>query len=416
MTLGQLTVRSSAVFFLAELNSRRILKIMKLLQTIFAALFIFILVVTPVLAGKDVRKYEIPDVREVYCGAEVAPYYCKCAFHNQQCKAREISQDAAFEYVLSGFQDWNRQKIQAVAEQCLKGDGYWDKSDWECTYCTEGDVLSGKKCVAPKKIDPEVAECSAAIDNFDTQWDKYSDFDDRLGNDVSYEVQQFNVTLDAIGLALDEVEDIEYALALEEEFRIEMRAYKEALVMNIRQNITKAIFRLAWVTYNTTKSAYGGKGSIEKLLDPGNNIEVAGATMKLIQSHIPPDAKSLQFDTTTTSGKLKSIAWNATLEVMESSADPASVVKQGMKDLKSAAVGGPDITPEEVAILRTQHLDNDAVTKAIADSHAESAQLRVKLYQEGQVVLELYDELQEWKFKEQERVLNNLEEQCKDKI
>ena len=389
---------------------------MKYLSATLMTMIVCTMFVLPVQAGKEVRTYEIPDVKDRYCGVELDFHWCKCAFHNQYCSSVDSNQDAAHAYVLNSFRAWNQEKIQAMGEQCLKSNGYWDKSEWECTYCTEGDVLDGRRCVKPERIDPEVAECNAAIDNFDTDWSKYSDFDDRLGSDVSYEVQQFNITLDAIGLALDDMEEIEYVLALEEEFRNEMRAYKEALVLNIRQNITKAIFRLAWVTYNTTKSAYGGKGSVEKLLDPANQVEAAGATMKLIQSHIPSHEKKLQFDGSKVSGKLGSIAWNATLEAMESSVDPASIAKQGMKDLKSAMVGGPDITEAEVAILRTQHLNNNAVTKAIADSHAESARLRVELYETGQVVLDLYEELQEWKLKEQERVLNNLEEQCKDKF
>lgn len=276
--------------------------------------------------------------------------------------------------------------------------------------------MQNGRCVTPERIDPEVAECKAAMRDFDRNWEKYSDFDDRLGSDVSYEVGQFNSTLDELAELIAQADEIEYLIALEEEYRTELRAYKEALVLNIRQNITKAIFRLAWVTYNTTKSAYGGKGSVEKLLDPANNIEVAGATMKLIQSHIPPDAKSLQFDGNKVSGKIGSIAWNATLEAMESTADPYALAAQGMKDLKGAAVGGPDITPEEVAILRTQHLDNNAVTLAIADSHAESARLRAELVLVSDLVVDKYDELQEWKLKEQERVLNSLEEQCKDKL
>ncbi len=371
------------------------------------------LLVPYVHAGEQTTKYKIPDVREAFCGVHISSQHCKCAFHNQ-CGG-DLNSDQSYEFVLSEFQEWNRQKIQSMGEACERADGLWTKSSWTCMRCTDGDVRSGSRCVTPEKIDPEVQECRNAIDNFDRDWDKYSDFDDRLGDDVSYEVQQFNTTLDAIGLALDEMEEIEYVLALEEEFRIELRAYKEALVLNIRQNITKAIFRLAWVTYNTTKSAMGGKGSVEKLLDPANNVEVAGATMKLIQSHIPAHEKKLQFDTSNTSGKLQSIAWNATLEAMESSANPYDIAKQGMKDLKSAAVGGPDISEAEVAILREQHLDKNAVNKAIADSQAESARLRVELYETGQAVLELYDELQEWKYKEQLRVLNNLEEQCKDK-
>jgi hypothetical protein len=384
------------------------------MKQLIASFFIALLLTSPVLAGKQENTYKIPDVREAFCGPEIAPRFCKCAFHNQ-C-GQNMDQGASYDTVLSGFREWNRQNIQAMGEACKRADGHWNKSTWTCTYCTEGDERQGTRCVAPEKIDPEVAECKAALRDFPSTWEKYSDFDDRYSDGVSYEVQMFNETLDDIGLLIAMAHEIEYELVIKEEIRQEMLAYKEALVRNIRQNVTKALFRLTWVTYNTTKGALGSKGSVEKLLEPTKNVEQIGATLKIMQSNIPPSAKSISFSGSTTASKVGSMAWNATLEAMESSLNPAEIAKQGMKDVKGAVVGGPDITEEEVAILRDQHLSNKAVDEAIAESYAETGALHEELAEMKKLITEKYAELNEWRAKEYQRVEQDLQEQCKDKV
>lgn len=385
------------------------------MKALFSLILVFNLVVPYALAGTLVERYEVPDVKDDYCGVNINFQYCKCAFHDEYCGDIDMDQDSANSYVLGEFREWNRQRIQTMGAQCLLNDGYWDKSNWSCTTCTEGDLLAGSKCVEPEKVDAEAKECKEALKNIETDWEKYSDFDDRLGSDVSYEVQQFNATLDEIADLVARAHEIEYDMAIAAEIRLEMRAYKAALVQNIRNNITKAIFRLAWVTYNTVQGARGTAGSVQKILSPDNVVEGVGATMKVIQAHIPPHEKDLQIDTTNTTGKIKSIAWNATLETIESVANPAEVAKQGMKDLKTAIAGGPDISEAEVAVLREQHLSNKAVEEALAESYAESANMRIELAETEQQITEKYNQLQEWKVKEYQRVKANLEDQCKDK-
>ncbi len=130
-----------------------------------------------------------------FCGSGINYQYCKCAFHNQYCDAVGLSPSTAHAYVLLEFQDWNRDRIQRFGEQCIDRNGHWNKSRWECTTCTRGDIFEGSLCVEPDKIvedSSEVKGCKKALENIKTDWIKYSDFDTRLGGDVSYEVQQFN--------------------------------------------------------------------------------------------------------------------------------------------------------------------------------------------------------------------------------
>lgn len=378
------------------------------------SLLVFSLLAAPfAYAGQEVTKYQIPDIKEDFCGPGINYQFCRCAFHDESCEVMKMTQDQSYEFVIKEFRTWNKKRIQAMGEQCLASDGYWNKSSWSCKVCTEGDVLSGTKCVAPEDVGADAGgSCKVALQNLPNEWLRYSDFDDRLGGEVSYEVGEFNKVMDEIAAMTARAQALEYDLEIERQLRLEMKEYKTALVDNLRDNITKAIFRLAWVTYNTYKGAAGTKDSFGKILNPENAVEQVGATLKTIQGAIPASEKDLSFDTSKTEGQVKSIAWNSTLEAIESVGDPQAVATQVIKDLKGAAVGGPDITDEEVAVLREQHLDNQAVTEAIADSYADSALMRKELLELEKQIAEKYNELQSWKQQEYDRVKRSLEADC----
>ena len=385
------------------------------MKALLSLLLIFNLVVPVAYAGELVERYQIPDVKDDYCGIEINYQYCKCAFHDELCEEIGMDPSSANSYVLGEFREWNKKRIQAMGVQCLMNGGYWNKGNWSCTTCTEGDVLEGTKCVALEKIDAAKQECLEALKSFDTDWEKYSDFDDRLGSDVSYEVQQFNATLDQIAMLVARAQQLEYDMEIDRQVRLSLREYKQALVTNIKANLLRAFWRLSYVTYTTAKGAQGTAGSLGKMLNPDNVIEGVGAGLKVIQANIPPAAKEYQIDTNTTAGKVKSIAWNSTLEAIESVGDPIEVAKKFAMDSRNAVLPNPNISNDEVAILRTQHLSNQAVDAALAESYSINAGRRVELVELETKITEKYNELQEWKVKEYRRVKANLEDQCKDK-
>ncbi len=382
------------------------------MKTIISLLLIFNLTVSLAYASTEVTYYEVPGVKDEFCGVQINFQYCKCAFHNEYCKDIGLNPSTAHTYVQEKFRAWNQERIQAMAEQCLSSGGFWNKADWSCLTCTAGDILTGTKCASPESTEVDTRECRAALTNLSQDWEKYSDFDDRLGNNVSYEVQQFNQTLDQIAVLIGQVHELEYQMELDRQLRLELREYKNALVQNIKTNLLKAFWRLSYVTYTTVKGAQGAGGSVEKILHPESVMQGVGAGLKLIQGTIPPTAKEYQIDTASTTGKLKSIVWNATLETMESIANPKDVAIQFMKDARSAVIPSADISDDEIQILRTQHLDNQAVDIALAESYAENARRRATVLQLEKQITEKYNELQVWKQKEYQRVKANLEEQC----
>lgn len=378
-------------------------------------LLVFSLFTQVALAGTEVNRYQIPNVKDDFCGVFINFQYCKCAFHDEFCDAVGLDPSSAHSYVTDEFRQWNRERIQAMGVTCQLSGGYWNKSNWSCTTCIEGDVLDGKKCIAPEKSDSEKSECQEALKNIDQNWEKYSDFDDRLGSDVSYEVGQFNRVMDEIAEMVARAHQLEYDMEIDRQVRLSLREYKQALVQNIKTNLLKAFWRLSYVTYTTAKGASGTYGSITKMLNPSNAIEGVGAGLKVIQASIPPGAKDYQIDTSTTKGKIKSMAWNATLETLESVANPKDLAIQFAKDVQGAVVPSPNISDEEIGILRDQHMSNQAVDTALAESYALNAQRRAELATLETQITEKYNELQEWKHKEYQRVRANLEDQCKDK-
>jgi hypothetical protein len=365
-------------------------------------------------AAKEVTKFQVPDVTDKFCGPVMQAAFCQCAFHDNSCDVMKMSQEQAFTFVDNEFRSWVAGLIKVTAEQCIANDGYWNTATRQCIRCTDGDVRSGNKCLAPgSEAEPEEAGQCRALTEFGKDWKKYSDFDSAIPvNDASFEVKEYNQVLDVVARKIAEAEAIEYDMEVDRQIRLDLREYKQTLVDNIRDNITKAIFRLAWVTYNTVKGAEGAAGSYRTLVNPDNAVEALGAGLKTVQGAIPADQKQLQFDTSTTEGKVKSGAWNATLEVLESVADPKAVAVQTIKDVRGAAVPGPDLTEEEVGILRKQHLDNLAVDKALAESYAENAERRQKLLTLKKEIATLYNEMEDWRGKEYARIKSEIESSC----
>ena len=366
------------------------------------------------LAAKEVTKFEVPSPQNDFCGPHMQAAFCQCAFHGNSCDTMRMSQEDAFAFVDREFKNWVGGLIKATAEQCLADDGHWNTATRQCIRCTDGDVRSGNKCLPPgSEAKPEEGGQCRALTEFGQDWKKYSDFDAAISvGDASFEVKEYNRELDEVAKKIAEAEAIEYDMEIDRQIRLELREYKKALVDNLRDNITKAIFRLAWVTYNTVKGAEGAAGSYRTLVNPDNAVEALGAGLKTIQGAIPADQKQLQFDTSTTEGKVKSGAWNATLEVLESVADPKAVATQALKDVRGAAVPGPDLTSEEIDILRTQHLDNLAVDKALAESYAENAKRRQQLLILKKEIAVLYNKMEEWRGKEYVRIKSEIESSC----
>jgi hypothetical protein len=379
----------------------------------------FIAMPSFVLAGKNVKQFKIPDIKDDFCGVNINFQYCKCAFHDKHCEAIGLDKGAANTYVQNEYKKWLIEKLAAFANNCINNNGgIWDKNKRTCTIKKDQKLPDG----------PFNADCSVSQTKFNKNWEKYSDFDKRINiNDASWEVKQFDKTLDNIADKIAQVDQMEYEMELDRLMRLELRDYKKALVQNIRNNITKSIFRLTWMTYNIVKPLETShaisrlsENSVAKLFTAETGVEKIGAALKFIQSGVPKGSRA-EINTKPTTGKIKSIALNATLGALESAGSPKSVALQVYKDLTGttmAAAGVPklEFTKEEVAILRDQHLTNQVVNEILADSYKENAEKRIEIMQLKKDISELYNKLQKWKNKEYNRVKDSLEQSCKDEL
>jgi len=204
---------------------------------------------------------------------------------------------------------------------------------------------------------------------------------------------------------------LERDIEIEEQMQAELEEYKAALVQNLKTNLLKAFWRLSWVTYTTVKSGTGLGESYSQVLTSGASVETIGAGLKVVQGVIPSDS-SLAIDTSTTAGKAKSVGANVALEAVDSLGDPTKIATELFKSAANAPLPSADISPEEIDILRQQHLDNGVVDAALQESRAKNDERRAKLAQLEKDIADLQKRIDSWEAKEKERVKNALETSC----
>jgi hypothetical protein len=374
-------------------------------------------------------KFSKPSIKDDYCGVVMNYQYCKCAFHNELCDSVGLSSGAASSYVHDEYNKWIAQRKKDFKNNCeIKGGIY--NGDNDCKYCEEPYQKQGNKCVKDEDIDEDEEEeenddeatfvpdgpfdenCNIEESQFDKDWKKYSDFDNAIEfNSRSWEAQQhLGIYEKIIKLKVRNFE-LERDMEIDRQARLALRDYKTALVQNIRTNLLKSFWRLSYVTYSTIKSGQGVGTSYSTVLTSAETIPRISAALKVIQGVIPPSS-SVAIDTSTVSGKVKSIGLNAALEAFDSMGDPVKIATQVFTDSRNAALPSADISPEEIAILRTQHLKNNNIDKTLAESYRKNAIRRMELLDNRQWIIVLEAEAASWEGKEKARVRGMLEADC----
>ena len=91
-------------------------------------------VALPVSATRE-EKYEIPDVKNDYCGNVIQFQDCKCAFHNKYCESatKKDSWESRI-YVMNKFNSWVSELIFEFAKKCSLNGGEWNKPSLTCSY------------------------------------------------------------------------------------------------------------------------------------------------------------------------------------------------------------------------------------------------------------------------------------------
>lgn len=370
--------------------------------------------------AKVVRTEEFtkPDIKEQFCGGNIDYRYCKCAFHGDMCDDVGMKRGQA-DYYLHFKYNAHVAYLRALFRMGCEGKGGIFDDD-ACLYTEEE---RGSRSDKDEKCLPK---------DFSTNWKKYSDIDDAIPEgERSYEAKEYAATLAAMKENAEMRAIIARDMEIDRLARLELRAYKSALVGNIKTNLLKAFWRLAWVTYDTTAGAslphkdfVQGAAStgktfaklFDELEDAGDALTHVGALLSVARSVTPGDSK-LAINTDTTAGKFKSLGLTTAIATLENAADAGGAAQVGVA-VFGEITGIPmppkaDITPEEVEILRTQHLTNKAADDILQESYRENSERRRALLTlEGEFAAQKVRAL-EWEAKEKARVNDEIMNSCK---
>ncbi len=244
---------------------------------------------------------------------------------------------------------------------------------------------------------------------FKQDWKKYSDIDERIPlQSRSYAAQRYAAVLAQIADNRVEIYVLKQEMEIDRLQRIQLREYKQALVANIRDNLIKAMIRLSYVTYTTIKAGKGMSKNYGKLFSGSvSNIEKIGSGLKVITGLQPqPNSPATIGSAAENMGKA------GVLEYLDTLGDPKKAGKaifdEAVKQSQGLAGLSPDISPEEIAILKEQHLKNRGIDKVLEESYKLNRERRIRIQELEKATADLEKELARWEKEEKQRVWDEL--------
>ena len=366
------------------------------------------------------ESFNYPDIKDDFCGVDMDFRYCKCAFHGEYCDDIGMSKREADNYVQEAYDKWIADKLADFSSACTQGGGFFDKD--ECSYCESGFVAQGQECVEASEVDQTEpkqedgllgADCKVKPDVYDQTWKKYSDIDAVIPyEDRSWEAKQvYDLEEKRIALMVEGF-NLETEQEADKQTRAVLEEYRQALVQNIKTNLLKSFWRLAWITYSTIDSGKGLGKTYSGLLEEG--IEDIGAIAKgitVIQGLVPSDS-ALTIDTETVSGKVKSVSVNTALEAFGSLGDPVSTATALVQNSITVNYPSADLTDEEIAILKSQHISKGAIDAALVEGDAVMAARTVRMAEIETEIASLSGQITEAEQKEKDRTKFEIEYGC----
>ncbi|MEK7519803.1 MAG: hypothetical protein AAB581_00970 [Patescibacteria group bacterium] len=369
--------------------------ILSLLAGLFFAAAVF-LPAGEVSAEKLTRTvmFEKPDIRDDFCGARIDYRICKCARHNEMCEDIGRERHIA-NYILNAKYNAHVAALRA---------------SFIASCHAAGGRFSGDACRYFEKTGKET-QCLPG--DFERNWKKYSDIDDAIPvPERSAEAKEHYEALSKMVANAEAVFLLERDMEIDRRMRLEMKEYKQALANNIKTNLLKSFWRLAWITYDNIQSGRASGGTFEKMYDLPSHVESVAAYIKIVRSVTPADS-AIAINTEKVSGKVKSVGLSAALDALESVGDPATVATTLISESIKQTFPSADITPEEIEILKNQHLKNKLLDDILQESYRKNAERRRKADALAAENERLKDLLFVLEAQERERVHNEILESCK---
>ncbi len=254
-------------------------------------------------------------------------------------------------------------------------------------------------------------DCTLNQSVFDQEWEKYSDLDERIPlGSRSHEAQQYYKVFSQLVELKTEAFLLERDMEIDRLMRLELREYKKALVQNIKVNLLKSFWRLTYITYDTIKSAKDLGKSYSKLINSSKTIKKLGAGLKVANGLKPNLAENTQ----SIKSSISKVATSGALEALESMGDPKSIGQSVFEETTKQILPSADLTPEEIEILRKQHLETRLLDDILMESYKLNLTRRTKLADMKTRLEKLEEELAGWKAAEKQRVADQLVTACKN--
>lgn len=358
--------------------------------------------------------FEAPDIHDDFCGAKIDYRICKCARHGEMCKDIGRERNVA-QYILNARYHAHVAVLRAqFAASCAAAGGRFRTDRCEYTEMTEKE----KECI-PK--------------DFETAWKKYSDIDDAIpANERSFEAKRVH----EVGGKLKNVRASIYVLERDIEMNRlmlqELREYRKAVASNLKVNLLKSFWRLAWLTYDTSAGAaapmrFGADGTF--LLQGGTDLGRSFAKLfvddlahgqqlailaKLARESMGNNSK-YAFDTTTLDGKIGAVSMTTLIASLENIGSPVEAAKEMFQEITKQSLPNVEVqlSKADIELLASQYDKTKALDDALQEAsrkRAEMDRVRDDLLRERETLTE---EFVDWESKERDRVRNSLTDACK---
>jgi len=283
---------------------------------------------------------------------------------------------------------------------------------------TACDFLFGDTGVKPG--DPYDVNCNLK-DDYQENWYKYSDFDERIPLESrSYEAQQVYGQIDQITEISEQMYNLEVETEVENLMKQELINYKTALANGHKKNLIKSFLRLSLYTADITwQHAIAGKEYGDLLMDSSKTgIQLVGEGIKLINSYAPSDSV-IAIDASTKEGQVKDVkrsAWMETIAIYGTE-DYYKVPLEMAKKATRYVMETPDpkLSDADIKILQNEHLKLKEIDNLIQDANKRNFERMWKIRELKQEQTNLENSLIDLEYKEKERVDEMLIAECKQK-
>lgn len=268
---------------------------------------------------------------------------------------------------------------------------------------------------------PLNADCSVDRVAFEQSWKKYSDLDDRIPMaERSHETRQAWAASKRVKTLVIEQRTLKANMEIDRQMRLEMRAYRDALTRNLKQNLIKAFIRLSYMTYDTIGGTPGlGSGatglgrSYAKLMTSAEGIEKLASALKVVKGLTPKQIYRTTLEES--ADKVRSIGTDTLLEGLGSLGDPVATATSFVQAAVSQSLPSAELSPEEIGILRKQHIEQHVLDDVLQESYRRNAQRRERVTELERQVAAARKDYEGWVVRERERVERSLVAACEER-